>query len=307
MTSEKSYYCPMLRFLCLALALLLVSCASSEERHRYVELDTVKTRVSPSPEFRGAGMPVDNKTILLEGHVSYRGELNAEPSKGKKQENYRLVYNLGNTPVEGAFSALFKGEGAFFKITTGADLYPFLGLIFGVNQKNFEVGGFIFDQFWDRTYRIKGTMHETTTYYSKTEGTSIACLWDNDFCKVDSVVTNEQNYDYEEYLRTHYYGLGLFASVFVGKFVLEYSGSFYTPKITEEPEVEGVKIDDELPLVTTQRFSLGYNITPNYSVRFGGIHVAGDFDGSYWALSADFTYRIVFPKKRAAPSRLSAP
>ena len=56
----------MLRLLCLALALLLVSCASSVDRHRYVELDTVKTRVSPSPEFRGAGVPVDNKTILLE-------------------------------------------------------------------------------------------------------------------------------------------------------------------------------------------------------------------------------------------------
>jgi hypothetical protein len=50
--------------------------------------------------------------------------------------------------------------------------------------------------------------------------------------------------------------------------------------------------------VTTQRFSLGYNITPSYSLRLGGIHVAGDFDGTYWALSADFTYRFFLPKKK---------
>ena len=97
---------------------------------------------------------------------------------------------------------------------------------------------------------------------------------------------------------THHYGLGVFASVFLGDFVLEYSGSFYTVKITEDSEVEEVKLSDKWPLVTTQRFSLGYNITPSYSLRLGGIHVAGDFDGTYWALSADFTYRFFLPKKK---------
>jgi hypothetical protein len=94
---------------------------------------------------------------------------------------------------------------------------------------------------------------------------------------------------------THHYGLGLFATAFIGDFVLEYSGSFYTVKITEDPEVEEVKLGNKWPLVTTQRLSLGYNFSQNYSIRFGGMHVAGDFDGTYWALSADFTYRFFIP------------
>ena len=298
MTSEKSYYCPMLRFLCLALALLLASCSSLVETKRQLDIDSVETRATPSPEFRGAGMYVDNSSIVLEGHVTYRNELDAEPAKGKKQEDYSLGYNLGNTPIEGAFSVLFKGEGPFLKITTGADYFPFVGLIFGVNTKRFEAGGFIFDHFWDRTYRIKGTMYEETFHYS---GSSrIECMWDNSYCKLDSVEKSKRDVDYEEFLMTHHYGLGLFASVFIGDFVLEYSGSFYTVSITEEPEVEEVKLGDDWPLVTTQRISFGYNFTPNYSVRFGGIHVAGDFDGSYWALSADFTYRFFIPKRKKA-------
>jgi hypothetical protein len=76
--------------------------------------------------------------------------------RSKKREDYKLVYDLGNTPVEGAFSVLFKGEGPFIKITAGADYFPFVGLVFGVNTKRFEAGGFVFDHFWDRTYRIKG-------------------------------------------------------------------------------------------------------------------------------------------------------
>ena len=285
----------MLRLLYLVLALFLASCASLVETKRQLDIDSVETKATPSPEFRGAGMYVDNSSIVLDGHVTYRHELDAEPSKGKKQDGYNLVYNLGNTPIEGAFSILFKGNGPFFKITTGADYFPFLGFIFGVNTKRFEVGGFIFDHFWDRTYRIKGTMYEETVHYS---GSSrIECIWDNSYCNVDSVEKSQRDVDYEEYLMTHHYGSGLFASVFMGDFVLEYSGSFYTVNITEKPEVEEVKLGDDWPLVTTQRISLGYNFSPSYSVRLGGIHVAGDFDGSYWALSADFTYRFFIPKR----------
>ena len=286
----------MSRLLCLALALLLASCASLEETRRHAELDTVETKASPAPEFRGAGTYVENGSVVLEGHVTYRNELNAEKTREKKQEDYKLVYDLGNTPVEGAFSVLFKGEGPFVKITAGADYFPFVGLVFGANTKHFEAGGFVFDHFWDRTYHIKGTLYEETSYYSGS--TDFNCLWNNTSCTLDSVDKSQKDLDYEEYLMTHHYGLGLFASVFIGDFVLEYSGSFYTVKITEDPEVEEVKLSDKWPLVTTQRFSLGYNITPSYSLRLGGIHVAGDFDGTYWALSADFTYRFFLPKKK---------
>ena len=89
-------------------------------------------------------------------------ELDAEQARAKKQEDYKLVYDLGNTPVEGAFSVLFNGEGPFIKITAGADYFPFVGLVFGANTKHFKAGGFVFDHFWDRTYRIKGTLCEET-------------------------------------------------------------------------------------------------------------------------------------------------
>ena len=116
----------MIRFLYLTLALLLASCASLEETRRHAELDTVETKATPAPEFRGAGTYVENGSVVLEGHVAYRNELNAERAREKKQEDYKLVYDLGNTPAEGAFSVLFKGEGPCVKITAGADYFPFV-------------------------------------------------------------------------------------------------------------------------------------------------------------------------------------
>ena len=301
----------MRRFLLFSALVFLTSCAMTEtpapKTERQLQLDSVTVDISPAPEFRGAGMYVPDGSLVLEGHASYRKDLNASPAEGIKRQNhqkkiegvpynkeYRLIYDLGNSPVEGAASVMYKSKILFGKFTAGLDGLPFLGVSLGVNTEHFEVGGFIFDHFWDRTYRFKGTMYEQTTYYAQGGNQPVSCIWNDDNCRVDSVSLKSDDYDSEDYLMTHNLGAGLFASYFIENVVLEYSGSFYYPKVTEEPEDEKVKFSKDFPLVTTQRFSVGYNATQNITTRFGTTHVAGNFDGTYWALFADVTVRLVF-------------
>ena len=301
----------MKRFLLFSALVFLTSCAMTEtpapKTERQLLLDSVTMDVGPAPEFRGAGMHLAEGSFALEGHASYRKDLDASPAKGVKRQNhqkkmagvpynkeYRLIYDLGNSPVEGAASVMYKGKGVLAKFTAGLDGLPFLGVSLGVNTEHFEVGGFIFDHFWDRTYRIQGTMYEQTTYYAQGGSQPVSCLWNEDNCRVDTVTLKSDDYDAEYYLMTHNLGAGLFASYFIENVVLEYSGSFYYPKVTEDPEDEDVKFTRDFPLVTTQRFSVGYNATQNVTARFGATHVAGNFDGTYWALFADVIVRLVF-------------
>ncbi|MBO7384067.1 MAG: hypothetical protein J6U07_05620 [Fibrobacter sp.] len=299
----------MKRFLLFFVLIFLTSCAMTEtpsaKVERQLQLDSVTVDIGPAPEFRGAGMYVPDGSWVLDGHVSYRKDLDASPAKGVKRktpqnkiegipynEDYRLVYDLGTSPFEGAVNAMFKKKSLFIKLTTGLDVLPFLGVSLGVNTKRFEAGGLVFDHFWDRTYRIQGTMHEQTTYYAQGGDQPISCIWDVG-CRVDSVTLKSDDYDAEFYLMTHNLGAGLFASFFVEDFVLEYSGSFYYPKVAEDPEDKKVRFSEDLPLVTTQRFTLGYNVNQNVTTRFGAIHVAGNFDGSYLALFADVVVRLI--------------
>lgn len=301
----------MKRFLLFSALVFLTSCAMTEtpapKTERQLQLDSVTVDIGPAPEFRGAGMYVPDGSIVLEGHASYRKDLNASPAEGIKRQNhqkkiegipynkeYRLIYDLGNSSVEGAASVMYKRKILFGKFTAGLDGLPFLGVSLGVNTEHFEVGGFIFDHFWDRTYRIQGTMYEQTTYYAQGGNQPVSCIWNEDNCRVDSVLLKSDDYDSEDYLMTHNLGAGLFASYFIENVVLEYSGSFYYPKVTEDPEDEKVKFSKDFPLVTTQRFSVGYNANQNITTRFGATHVAGNFDGVYWALFADVTVRLVF-------------
>ena len=89
---------------------------------RQLLLDSVTMDVGPAPEFRGAGMHLAEGSFALEGHASYRKDLDASPAKGVKRQNhqkkmagvpynkeYRLIYDLGNSPVEGAASVMYKG------------------------------------------------------------------------------------------------------------------------------------------------------------------------------------------------------
>lgn len=301
----------MKRFLLFSALVFLTSCAMTEtpapKTERQLQLDSVTVDIGPAPEFRGAGMYVPDGSIVLEGHASYRKDLNASPAEGIKRQNhqkkiegipynkeYRLIYDLGNSSVEGAASVMYKRKILFGKFTAGLDGLPFLGVSLGVNTEHFEVGGFIFDHFWDRTYRIQGTMYEQTTYYAQGGNQPVSCIWNEDNCRVDTVTLKSDDYDAEYYLMTHNLGAGLFASYFIENVVLEYSGSFYYPKVTEDPEDEDVKFTRDFPLVTTQRFSVGYNANQNITTRFGATHVAGNFDGVYWALFADVTVRLVF-------------
>jgi hypothetical protein len=289
----------MVRLICLIAVLFLASCAivQNPEKEKTYDISTLSTRLTPAPEFRGAGMPIDGKATILEGSLSYRNKLNTSKVRGKNtkdlKDNYKQRFSLGNPPVEGYVSLLEKSEAILVKFTAGVDENFFFGVSFGANTKFFETGLFLFDRMGNRTYDFDGTMKEQTTYYAGSGESDISiCFWDKSLCKVDSVIEKTYSSQYKEYLMTHQLGAGFFFSLFLKDFVLEYSGSFYSSAITENPDIEGLDFEDRSPVVTTQRFSVGYNIASNIAVRSGAIYTSGSFEGYYWAFFAGLSFRL---------------
>ncbi len=289
----------MMRFVCLLVVLLLTSCTivQDPEKEKIYDIRSLSTRLTPAPEFRGAGMFVDGQSTILEGNLAFRKELNSSTVKDKStkdlKDNYNQRFDLGNPPVEGSISLLAKSQSILFKFTAGVDENFFLGLSLGANTKYFETGLFVFDRMGSRTYNFDGIMNERTTYYAGEDGSGLSfCFWDKSLCQIDSVVERTYSDQYEEYLVTHQLGAGFFLSFFLKDLVLEYSGSFYSSAITEDPDIEGLDFEDRAPVVTTQRFSIGYNITPNVSARSGAIYTSGSFEGSYWAFFAGMSFRL---------------
>lgn len=290
----------MIRFVCIIGALLLASCTfvQNPEKELSYNINSLSTRLTPAPEFRGAGMSLEGNATILEGSLSYRKEMDTPKVKKKMtrdlKDNYEQRLDLGNPPVEGSFSVAEKSGALLIKFTAGVDENLFLGLTLGANTKFFEAGAFVFDRMGSRTYNFDGTVTERTTYYAGNEDSFLSvCFWDKKFCQIDSIVEKSYPAQYEEYLVTHQVGAGLFFSFFLNDLVLEYSGSFYSSAITEDPNIKGIDFENRAPVVTTQRISIGYNITPNIAARSGAIYTSGSsFDGSYWAFFAGLSLRL---------------
>ena len=88
----------MKRFLLFSALVFLTSCAMTEtpapKTERQLLLDSVTMDVGPAPEFRGAGMHLAEGSFALEGHASYRKDLDASVNEFRNRpltEHYPFV------------------------------------------------------------------------------------------------------------------------------------------------------------------------------------------------------------------------
>ena len=138
----------MIRFVCIIGALLLASCTfvQNPEKELSYNINSLSTRLTPAPEFRGAGMSLEGNATILEGSLSYRKEMDTPKVKKKMtrdlKDNYEQRLDLGNPPVEGSFSVAEKKWCPFNQVYGWCRRKPLLGAHFGGQYKILRSGSF---------------------------------------------------------------------------------------------------------------------------------------------------------------------
>ena len=252
-------------FVLTAIAVALSACASS----KFDRTEAITIDANPGPNVQGINRYLPQNTVgsrlhggAIAGETKYIDLDNVKNKGDWDSVAIDTKYKITYLPVYGSIDKFAKGDLFTMHIGFGICHGVYASTGFGINTRFFELGFTSFQRFTYQTFNYLG--------YEKQDDGSLDTL--EDWTNNAKIVMQ--------------YGVGTYASLFIGPVTLSYNGNIYRPNKSIVFTDPNPKFNFATPYLFTNNFLVSYWYSETMEFQIGITNVLIDFNGGNWSLNA---------------------